>query len=157
MLDERVTLRLIKRYEVRRVFGCVQRQHLHTLLACTPLDKIQQATGVIRVHAASRSVTVRGLSTEARIDVRGTEVEVEADRAAPLAIYSEGGGSVELTPAAGGYELDAVSRNGSLTIPDDTLQVTTNGDEHRAAGAVHGGGPMITLRSQRADITVRQR
>ena len=121
------------------------------------LDKIEKATGLVRIHSASASLTVRGLATEARIDVRGTEVEVEADRAAPLAIYSEGGGSVEVTPAAGGYELDAVSRNGSLTIPDDTLQVTTNGDEHRAAGAVHGGGPMITLRSQRADITVRQR
>jgi len=43
MLDERVTFSLIERYEVSRVFGRVQREHLHTLLACTPLDKIQQA------------------------------------------------------------------------------------------------------------------
>jgi hypothetical protein len=121
------------------------------------LDKIQKATGVVRIHAASRSVTVRGLSTEARIDVRNAEVDVEADRAAPLAIYSEGGGSVEVTPAAGGYEMDAVATNGDLTLPSDTLQTTTNGEEHRAAGAVHGGGPMITIRSARADITVRQR
>jgi hypothetical protein len=42
MLDERVTLGLIERYEVSRVFGCVQREHLHTLLACALLDKIQQ-------------------------------------------------------------------------------------------------------------------
>jgi hypothetical protein len=102
-------------------------------------------------------VTVKGLATEARIDVRNAEVDVEAERAAPLAIYSEGGGSVEVTPAAGGYELDAVSTNGDLTLPEDTLQETTNGDEHRAAGAVHGGGPTITIRSARADITVRQR
>jgi hypothetical protein len=121
------------------------------------LDKIQKATGVVRIHAASRSVTVKGLATEARIDVRNAEVEVEADRAAPLAIYSEGGGSIEVTPAAGGYELDAVSTNGDLTLPGDTLQTTTNGDEHRAAGAVHGGGPKMTIRSARADITVRQR
>jgi hypothetical protein len=121
------------------------------------LDKIQKATGVVRIHAASRSVTVRGLSTEARIDVRNAEVEVEADRAAPLAIYSEGGGSVDVTPATGGYELDAVSTNGELTLPSDTLQTATNGEEHRAAGAVHGGGAMITIRSARADITVRQR
>jgi hypothetical protein len=121
------------------------------------LDKIQKATGVVRIHAASRSVTVKGLSTEARIDVRNAEVDVETDHAAPLAIYSDGGGSVEVTPAAGGYELDAVSTNGDLTLPEDTLQTTTNGQEHRAAGAVHGGGPMITIRSARADITVRQR
>ncbi len=121
------------------------------------LDKMQKATGVVRIRAASRSVTVRGLSTEARIDVRNAEVDVEVDRAAPLAIYSEDGGSIELTPAAGGYELDAVATNGDLTLPSDTLETTTNGEEHRAAGKVHGGGPMITIRSARADITVRQR
>lgn len=121
------------------------------------LDKTQKATGVLRITAVSGSVTVKNLQTEARIEVRSSEVDIVADRAAPLAIDSEGGGSIEITPAAGGYQLDAVATSGDITLPQDTLQTTSNGEEHRATGAVLGGGPTITIRSARADITVRHR
>lgn len=121
------------------------------------LDKLQKASGVLRVNAVSGSVTVRGLQTEARIDVHNSDLEIVADRAAPLAVYSDGGGSVEITPAAGGYQLDALATRGDITLPGDTLPIATNGAEHRAAGAVHGGGPVLTIRSARADITIRDR
>jgi Putative adhesin len=120
------------------------------------LEKVQKATGVLRINASSGSVNVRDLQTEARIEVRGSEVDVVADRAAPLSIYSEGGGSIEVTPAAGGYQLDAVAKSGDITMPQNTLQTTNSGEEHRAAGAVLGGGPTITIRSGGADITIRQ-
>jgi len=119
------------------------------------LDKLSQATGVLRVHAASGSVRLKGLRTEGRIDVRNAEVDVEIERAAPLAIFSEGGGSVSITPPAGGYQLDAVARGADITLPDRALPVTASGQEHRASGPVRGGGPMITLRTAQGDITVR--
>jgi hypothetical protein len=121
------------------------------------LDKIQKATGVLRVNAVSGSVNVKDLQTEARIDLRNADLDLVAERTAPLAIYSEGGGSVEITPAPGGYQLDALAARGDITLPEGTLETTTSGEEHRAAGAVHGGGPVLTIRSSRADITVRDR
>jgi Toastrack DUF4097 len=121
------------------------------------LDKLQKATGVLRVNAVAGSVHIKDLQTEARIDVRNADLDLVAERSAPLAIYSDGGGSVEITPASGGYQLDALATRGDLTLPEGTLETTTSGEEHRAAGAVHGGGPALTIRSARADVTVRER
>ena len=58
---------------------------------------------------------MKGLRTEGRIDARGAEVDAVIERAAPLAIYADGGDSVEITPPAGGYQLDAVANDGSIT------------------------------------------
>ena len=121
------------------------------------LEKLEKTTGVVRINAVGESLKVTGLRTEARFDVRSVDVEVTLDRAAPLAIYSEGGGSVEVTPPPGGYQLDAVTKNGEISVPEGTIEVTTSGDEHRATGPIHGGGPTITVRSAHGDVTLRER
>jgi hypothetical protein len=120
-------------------------------------EKLQQATGLLRITAVSGSVDLKGLQSEARIDARNADVEVVFERPAPLAIYSEGGGSIEITPAAGGYQLDAVATAGDISLPEGTLEPTSNGGEHQATGAVQGGGPTLTIRTTHADITVRSR
>jgi hypothetical protein len=121
------------------------------------LEKLDKTTGILRINAVSGSVSVKGLRTEGRIDVRGAEVDVEVERAAPLAIYSEGGDSIEMTPPPGGYQLDAVANDGNLSLPAGLLEVATSGQERRATGPVNGGGPTITIRSARGNITVRAR
>lgn len=121
------------------------------------LDKLGKTTGMVRVTANGGSVSVKGLGTDARIDARGSDVDVVLDRAAALAIYSEGGSSVDVTPPPGGYQIDAVATDGDITVPPGTVEVTTGEREHRAAGAVKGGGPLITIRTSRASITLRDR
>jgi len=121
------------------------------------LEKLDKTTGIVRINAVSGSVSVKGLRTEGRIDVRGADVDVVVERAAPLAIYAEGGDPIEITPPAGGYQLDAVASDGSITLPPGTLEVATTGQEHRATGPVNGGGPTITIRSAHGNITVRSR
>jgi putative adhesin len=121
------------------------------------LEKLEKTTGVVRINAIGESLKASGLRTEARFDVRSVDVEVSIDRAAPLAIYSEGGESIEVTPPSGGYQLDAVTKNGEISVPEGTIEVTTSGKERRASGPIHGGGPTITLRSAHGDITVKER
>jgi hypothetical protein len=121
------------------------------------LDRLDKATGMVRVNATAGSVSLKGLRTEGRIDVRGADVDVVIERAAALAIYAEGGDPIEITPPPGGYQLDAVAADGSLTLPPGTLEVTTSGQEHRATGPIGGGGPTLTIRSAHGNITVRQR
>ena len=121
------------------------------------VDKLEKTTGMLRITASSGSVSVKGVRTEGRIDARRAEVEVVVDRAAPLAIYSEGDAPVQITPPAGGYQLDAVASNASIALPDGTLEVTTSGEERRATGPVRGGGPTITIRTSRGEIRVRNR
>jgi hypothetical protein len=121
------------------------------------LEKLEKTTGMVRITATGGSLSVKGLRTDARIDARHSDVDVVVDRAAPLAIYSEGGSPVDITPPPGGYQLDAVATDGNIELPEGALQVTGNGAEHRASGAVKGGGPLITIRTSHASITVRER
>jgi hypothetical protein len=121
------------------------------------LENLEKNTSMIRITAAAGSVSLKGLRTEARIDARGTDVDAVLDRAAPLAVYSEGGSPVEITPPPGGYQLDAVASDGSITVPEGTVPITTSGEEHRATGPVKGGGPTITIRAAHGNITLRER
>jgi hypothetical protein len=121
------------------------------------IDKLEKTSGMARITATAGSVSLRGLATEARLDARNADVDVIVDRAVPLAIYSDGGSPVEITPPPGGYRLDAVASDGSIEVPEGTVEVTTNGTEHRASGSVNGGGPMITIRASHGSITLRAR
>jgi putative adhesin len=121
------------------------------------LEKLDKATGMLRINAAAGSLSLKGLRGEGRIDVRNTDVDVTIERAAPLAIYSEGNQDVEVTPPAGGYQLDAAASDGHITLPPGTLQVATTGPQQRATGPIRGGGPTITIRTTKGDITVRTR
>ena len=91
------------------------------------------------------SVNIKGLQTEARIDVRNADLDLVADRSAPLAIYSDGGGSVEITPAPGGYQLDA-RREPTATSRCRTARWRRRPAARSTArtGAVRGGGPTLT-------------
>ncbi len=120
------------------------------------IDRSEKISGVLKVKAVGGGLTVKGLQTDARIDARNAEIDIVAARAAPLGVYSEDGGSVEITPASGGYQLDARSAGGAINVSDASITTARTGDEQRASGAVNGGGPTITVRSARADITIRR-
>jgi hypothetical protein len=120
--------------------------------------KAERSRGPIRVNAVGGSVSVENVKAELRVDGRNAEVNVTmADGASSIAIYGEGGEDIRLTPPPGGYQLDAVATDGRLTVPQNTVTVSTSGSEQRASGAVKGGGPTITLRSRLGDIIVRGR
>lgn len=121
------------------------------------LERLEKTTSIVHITAVGGSLEVKGLRTEGRFDVRGADVDVSIDRAAPLAIYSEGGDAIEITPPPGGYLLDAVASEGTIKLPPGTLDVASSEQEHRATGPINGGGPTITIRSKRGDITVKPR
>ena len=119
-------------------------------------EQLEKAKGPIRVTAVAGSITMRGVASDVRIDSRNAEVEVVMDKAAPLAIYNEGNDPITVTPPSTGYELDLLATTGGrIRLPDGVLEVKSDQSEERAAGAVHGGGPTITLRANRGDIVVR--
>jgi hypothetical protein len=120
------------------------------------LEKLGAIKGVLRVNAVSGQVTVRDLRSEARIDGRGTEIDVRLDRPTTLSIYNSNE-PIELTLPAGGVELDAATTDGQITLgPGLESQITVaNADAEKdqtATGKVNGGGPTITLRVTRGDI-----
>jgi hypothetical protein len=119
-------------------------------------EHLETTKGPIRVTAVAGSITMRGVASDVRIDSRNAEVEVVMEKAAPLAIYNEGNDPITVTPPSTGYELDLLATTGGrIRLPDGVLEVKSDQSEERAAGAVHGGGPTITLRANRGDIVVR--
>ncbi len=98
-----------------------------------------------------------GLRSDARIDGRDTRIDVTIDQPAPVAIYNEQEEPMEVTLPAGGFQLDALAIDGSLTVPPGLLDVKTTENEQRASGAIGGGGPTVTLRSSRGNITIKGR
>jgi len=120
------------------------------------LEQLQKAKGPIRITAVGGSVTMRGVASDVRIDSRNAEVEVAMDKAAPLAIYNEGNDPITVIPPSTGYQLDLrATTGGRIKLPDGVLEVKEDQAEQRAQGAVHGGGPTITVRANRGDIVVR--
>jgi hypothetical protein len=141
-----------------KAVGLVGPIELDTSGTDVELDRLERATGTIRLKAMGGSATIRGLRTEARLDVRGAKVDVALDRAVAVGIYNEGGEDTEVTVPPGGFQLDAAAIGGDIVVPDGGPAVT-GGEEsdHYAVGPVHGGGPTITIRSTGGDIRVRNR
>ena len=115
---------------------------------------LERAQGPVRVNAIGGSVELRGVATECRVDGRNTEIDIEMAKPVPVTVYNEGDEPVDVTPA-GSYTLDAVASNGRISLPEGTLNITELPGEQRANGPVKGGGPAITLRSNRGNITLR--
>ncbi len=119
------------------------------------LEDLAGARPPMRISAVGGSVKVIGLRSEARIDGRDTRIDVTIAQPASVAIYNEQEEPMDVTLPAGGFHLDALAIDGRLTVPPGLPEVKTTDNEQRATGAVGGGGPTVTLRSSRGNITIR--
>jgi hypothetical protein len=118
------------------------------------LDAAKMAKPPFRYNGNGGQLRINHLHTEARIDGRNIDIEVTMEAAVPLTIYSTGE-DINVTAPPAGYTLDAVATEGRLDIADGTLKPQEDG-ESRVNGPVRGGGPTISLRATRGDITVRK-
>ena len=124
------------------------------------LEHLENTREAIRVNATDGKVTMRGLRTQTRIDGRNTEVNIALDGAAPVAVFNSEE-NIELFAPPGGYQLDAVAKDGRIALADPLkAQVTVETpaeNEERVSGKINGGGPTITLRNTRGDIRIAPR
>jgi len=125
------------------------------------LENLESTRGPIRVNSIAGSVKIKGLKSEARIDVRNAELDVAMTGAATVAIYTEND-RVALTPPPGGYTLDVLVIDGEITpaerISELGLRATRENDkEARLVGAIKGGGPTITVRATRGNLELMSR
>lgn len=119
------------------------------------LEDLAAARKPVRVNAVGGSLSLAGVVTDLRVDARNTRVNVVVEKAAPISIYAEGSEPTIVTLPPGGYALDALAMSSRLLLPDGLLEITSSEQEQRASGPVGGGGPTITLRSSRGDLTIK--
>ena len=125
------------------------------------LENLESTRGPIRVNSIAGSVKIKGLKSEARIDVRNAELDIAMTGAATVAIYTEND-RVALTPPPGGYTLDVLVIDGEIKpaerISELGLRATRENDkEARLVGAIKGGGPTITVRATRGNLELMSR
>jgi hypothetical protein len=98
-----------------------------------------------------------GLRTDTRIDGRDTRIVVSIDQPAPIAIYNEAEEPMDVTLPTGGFQLDALATDGRLTVPEGLADVKTADNEQRASAVIGSGGPTLTLRAKRGNITIKRK
>ena len=119
------------------------------------LEDLEDMRTPIRVNATGGSVTMKGLQTETRIDGRDTRIDVALEKAVSLSIYNEAEEKTDVTLPETGFKLDALTSDGKLEVPTELAEVKSLDNEHRATAVVGGGGPTITLRTSRGDLTIK--
>jgi hypothetical protein len=119
------------------------------------IEGFSPAQKPLRLTTVGGSIALAGVSSEVRIDARDTRVEVRVDKPAPLAIYTEGDDPLTVTLPPAGYELEALAIDSRISAPDGLPAPKTSGNEQRVSGRVGGGGPTITLRASRAEMTLK--
>jgi hypothetical protein len=119
------------------------------------LDDLSTVRKPIRINTIGGAVALGGISSETRIEGRKTRITAAIGRPAPIAIYNDDDEPIRVTlPPSGGFQLDALASDATLTLPSGLLETKVSGNEQRASGAVRGGGPTLTLRSSRGAIEV---
>lgn len=126
------------------------------------LSKLDASRGPIRVNVNGGSARLDGVKADTRVDGRNAELDVTIGGSAPITVYNDGG-NVALTLPTSGYRLDALVTGGRITPVGTTFEklgITSSTSEppnreERASGAVNGGGPTITIRATRGDVTLR--
>ena len=111
----------------------------------------------MRLSTTGGSLTIAGLTSEARVDARDTKLDIAIEKPAPVEIYAYGDLPMTITVPAAGFDLEAVAIDGRVAVPDGFAAVKTTGNEQRLHATIGGGGPKITLRSSRGDIAIRSR
>jgi putative adhesin len=121
------------------------------------LDEWPAIRKPMRFSTIGGSLTIAGLASELRIDARDTKLDVAIAKPAPVEIYADGDLPMAITVPATGFDIEAVAIDGRLTVPEGFAEVKTTGNEQRLRAAIGGGGPKVTLRTSRGEITVRSR
>jgi hypothetical protein len=119
------------------------------------LEDLSESRKPIRVNAMGGVVTLGRVSSDTRIDGRDTRIEVEMEKAVPVAVYNEDEEPTRVTLPSAGVRVDALTTDGRLIVPESLLTVKIDGNEQRTSGTIKGGGPTITLRTKRGQIEIR--
>jgi hypothetical protein len=125
------------------------------------IENMQATKNPLKINAIEGTIMLRGLSTEARIDGRESEIDVAMAAPAAVAIFNIGE-AVRVTPPEKGYTLDMVATDSKITLPPGVepavpLAKDDARKELRGKGDINGGGPTITIRSTRGEIRINPR
>jgi Toastrack DUF4097 len=116
--------------------------------------ELEDIAGPLRLTGSGGEVRVRDVRGAITAETERTTLKLMPGTAVAISATTEHD-AIELTLPSGGIMLDAKATNGDIRTPDGLIAVQRSGDDATASGPLRGGGPRVTLRTSRGDITVR--
>lgn len=117
--------------------------------------ELERVDGAIRADLTQGHFEASAVSSDIRVDARGTEIRIELAKPVPTTAYTTDETVDVRLPAEGGFTLDAGVEDGDVRLPPGAPEVATLDDARRARGPLRGGGPPLELRTTHADIVIR--
>lgn len=110
--------------------------------------------GPAEVRMEYGDITMRGVMAPVDIEGNRTGIEIVMTTAVPITATTRND-ELRVELPKHGVTLDAVAQDAKIRIPDRDLPVKEGEREQRLLADIGGGGPVVKLRNEHADIVVR--
>jgi hypothetical protein len=115
----------------------------------------QTAPGDVDIETGSGGIEMRGVRGTVRARAGSGHISVEGTPTGDWRLHTGSGGVTLRLPANAGFELDASTGSGSVSItPEHELTVSGTLNRHELHGKAHGGGPLIYASTSSGSIRV---
>ncbi|MCA8941487.1 MAG: hypothetical protein KDB80_02910 [Planctomycetes bacterium] len=120
--------------------------------------RLEDVTGSAKTFTGSGNHQVTGQRGPIDLTTDHGNFLVYVDEIAPagVSIFTKAGSIQCNLPKGVGFALEAETKLGEVETVLDVERTKTETGGHRAKGAVHGGGPKVTLGSEIGSVTVRE-
>jgi hypothetical protein len=115
----------------------------------------ETGAGDVDLHTGSGNITARGIQGAFRAEAGSGDITAEGKQAGAWEIRTGSGNVHVRLPADAAFDANIATSSGTLDIgPAITMTVQGRVEESRKTiiGKVHGGGPLLTLRTGSGDI-----
>jgi Putative adhesin len=106
---------------------------------------------VAHVDSGGIDATQVAGSIDAKAESGG--IRVGQTRPAPIRARADSGGVTVKLASNGGYDIDAGSGSGHISVPEMTVRGTCS--PHRVEGKVRDGGPLVNVLVDSGNVTVQ--
>jgi len=117
----------------------------------------EMAAGDIELHTGSGNIRARGMQGGFRGETGSGEVTAEGTMGSEWEIHTGSGNVRVRLPGNAGFDADISTSSGSVTV-DAPIEMTVQGrveDMRKSVrGKVHGGGPLLRVRTGSGDIHI---
>jgi DUF4097 and DUF4098 domain-containing protein YvlB len=115
----------------------------------------QTSQGDVDIETGSGGIEVRGVHGTVRARAGSGHINVEGSPTGDWRLHTGSGGVTLRLPPNAGFELDASTGSGSVSIsPEHELTVSGTLSRHELRGKSHGGGPLIYASTSSGSIRV---
>jgi hypothetical protein len=110
--------------------------------------------GPAEIRMEYGDITMRGVAAPVEIEGDRTGIEIIMTAAVAITATTKHD-EIRVELPKHGVMLDAVAQDARIRVPDRDLPVKETEHEQRLLAEIGGGGPLVKLRNERADIVIR--